>query len=118
MRLPVLQLKPQTARRQTMHSEATDPYLWLEDIHGSNAMDWVKAQNVKSKDASGRSRFIGKIMIPFSKVWMQPTVFGGNLDHNYIFNFWQDAHIQGYWRRTTIADYTNAQPHLGNAGRR
>ncbi|MGZ7471037.1 hypothetical protein ACXWTZ_09090, partial [Streptococcus pyogenes] len=22
-----------------------DPYLWLEDIHGARAMDWVKAQN-------------------------------------------------------------------------
>ena len=22
-----------------------DPYLWLENIHGAKAMDWVKAQN-------------------------------------------------------------------------
>jgi len=35
----------------------------------------------------------------------------GNLDHNYVFNFWQDAqHPKGVWRRTTITDYSQAQP--------
>ena len=95
-----------------MHSTAADPYLWLEDIHGSNAMDWVKAQNAKSAavlegDADYQKDYdaILKIMdatdrIPF-----------GNLNHDYVFNFWQDAqHPKGIWRRTTIADYANAQP--------
>src|ERR1700689_746431 len=30
-------------------TEASDPYLWLEDIHGAKSMDWVKAQNAKSR---------------------------------------------------------------------
>jgi prolyl oligopeptidase len=35
----------------------------------------------------------------------------GNIDHNYVFNFWQDAsHPKGVWRRTTIADYANPKP--------
>ncbi len=44
---------------------------------------------------------------------MRPTAFPiGHLDHNDVFNFWQDAeHPKGIWRRTTIADYANAQPH-------
>jgi hypothetical protein len=33
---------PQTA------AAADDPYLWLEDVHGAKALEWVKAQNVKS----------------------------------------------------------------------
>jgi prolyl oligopeptidase len=95
-----------------MHIEAADPYLWLEDIHGSNALDWVKAQNAKSAavlegDADYQKDYdaILKVMdatdrIPF-----------GNLDHNFVFNFWQDAqHPKGIWRRTTIADYANPQP--------
>jgi len=27
-----------------------DPYLWLEDIHGQKAVEWVKAQNKRSLD--------------------------------------------------------------------
>ncbi|HET7756918.1 MAG TPA: prolyl oligopeptidase family serine peptidase, partial [Steroidobacteraceae bacterium] len=35
----------------------------------------------------------------------------GALDHQYVFNFWQDAvHPKGIWRRTTIAGYANAGP--------
>jgi prolyl oligopeptidase len=90
-----------------------DPFLWLEDIHGAKAMEWVKAQNARSTaalqtdpDYQADYDSILKVMdatdrIPF-----------GHLDHNEVFNFWQDAaHPKGLWRRTTIADYTNAQPH-------
>jgi prolyl oligopeptidase len=92
--------------------ETNDPFLWLEDIHGTNAIDWVKAQNARSigqleADADYQADYdsILKVMdatdrIPF-----------GNLDHNYIFNFWRDAaNPKGVWRRTTIADYANAKP--------
>src|SRR5665213_3569195 len=94
------------------HVEAADPFLWLEDIHGEKPMAWVKEQNVKSTavlqaDADYQRDYdsILKVMdatdrIPF-----------GNIDHNYIFNFWQDAsHPKGIWRRTTISDYANEQP--------
>src|ERR1019366_879469 len=95
-----------------MHIEAADPFLWLEDVHGVKAMEWVKAQNARSTavlqaDAEYQTDYdsILKVMdatdrIPF-----------GNLDHNYVFNFWQDAqHPKGIWRRTTITDYSQAQP--------
>jgi len=35
----------------------------------------------------------------------------GDLDHTYVFNFWQDAeHPKGVWRRTGIADYARPAP--------
>ena len=93
-------------------SGATDPYLWLEDVHGAKALDWVKAQNAKStavlqadpdyqKDYDAILRVLDATdRIPY-----------GNLDHQYVFNFWQDAqHPKGIWRRTGIADYSNAAP--------
>ncbi len=30
------------------HMEATDPFLWLEDVHGAKPLEWVKTQNTKS----------------------------------------------------------------------
>jgi prolyl oligopeptidase len=103
----------ETTATNQMHIDATDPYLWLEDIHGTNAMAWVKAQNAKSAavlegDADYQKDYdaILKVMDATDRI---PY---GNLDHNFVFNFWQDAqNPKGIWRRTTIADYANAQPH-------
>jgi prolyl oligopeptidase len=90
-----------------------DPYLWLTEIHGAKALAWVKKQNEKSDavlkgDPSYRQdndALLGVLnandRIP------EPRV----VDHQWVFNFWQDAsHVRGLWRRTTIADYANANP--------
>ena len=95
-----------------MQTDATDPYLWLEDVYGAKSMEWVKAQNARSTavlqadpDYAADYAAILKVLDAFDRI-----PFGG-LDHNYIFNFWQDAqHPKGLWRRTTIADYAQAQP--------
>jgi len=92
--------------------ETNDPYLWLEDIHGTKPLEWVKAQNARSigkleadPDYPANYDSLLKVMdatdrIPF-----------GELDHNYIFNIWRDAaNPKGVWRRTTIADYAKAKP--------
>jgi prolyl oligopeptidase len=92
---------------------AADPYLWLEDIHGQQATNWVRAQNARSlaalqSDPSYQTDYaaILKILDATDRIPM------GDLDHDYIFNFWQDAaHPKGLWRRTTIADYAKAAPH-------
>ncbi|MDE2133444.1 MAG: S9 family peptidase [Alphaproteobacteria bacterium] len=90
-----------------------DPYIWLEDIHGAKPLAWVAEQNRKSLGvlkADPRYRtnydFILKVLDAADRI---PY---GNLDHQYVFNFWQDAeHPKGLWRRTTVADYANANPH-------
>jgi prolyl oligopeptidase len=91
---------------------AADPYLWLEDVHGTKALDWVKAQNAKSiavlqGDPDYRKDYdaILKVLDATDRI---PY---GELDHQYVLNFWQDAqHPKGVWRRTTIADYANPAP--------
>ena len=30
---------------------SADPFLWLEDVNGAKAMDWVKAENAKTARA-------------------------------------------------------------------
>ncbi len=95
-----------------MNHVMEDPYLWLEDIHGAKPMEWVKAQNAKSlgilkadPDYQNDYDSLLKVMDATDRI---PY---GSLDHQYVFNFWQDAqHPKGIWRRTTIADYANASP--------
>jgi len=89
-----------------------DPYLWLEDVHGSRAMEWVKAQDARAAtqlqsdpDYQGDFEALLRVMdapdrIPY-----------GDLDHQHVFNFWQDAqHSKGIWRRVSIADYRAPAP--------
>ena len=89
-----------------------DPYLWLEDIHGARPMEWVKAQNARATrilqaDPAYQQDFdaLLKVMDATDRI---PY---GDLDHQYVFNFWQDAqHPKGIWRRTSVADYGRPDP--------
>jgi prolyl oligopeptidase len=89
-----------------------DPYLWLEDVSSSRAMDWVNAHNAKSTavlEADPRyARYYEEALavaqasdrIPFGRF------LGGQ-----VYNYWQDAdHVRGIWRRTSLAGYEAAQP--------
>ena len=100
-----------TTRSHAALDEA-DPYLWLEDVHGAKSMEWVKAQNARSiaalrADPDYQSDYdsILKVMDAADRI---PY---GDLDHQSVFNFWQDAqHPKGIWRRASIAEYAKAAP--------
>ncbi|HXB19253.1 MAG TPA: prolyl oligopeptidase family serine peptidase [Steroidobacteraceae bacterium] len=91
---------------------AADPYLWLEDVHGAQALEWVKGQNAKSTAVLQADPDYRKDYDAILKVLdATDRIPYGELDHQYVFNFWQDAeHPKGIWRRTGIADYANAAP--------
>jgi prolyl oligopeptidase len=91
---------------------AADPYLWLEDVHGAKALEWVRAQNAKSTAVLQADPDYQKDYDAILKVLdATDRIPYGELDHQYVFNFWQDAqHPKGIWRRTSIADYANAAP--------
>jgi len=93
-------------------SEVADPYLWLEDVQGARALSWVREQNARSTallqadpDYQRDYDALLKLMDATDRI---PY---GTLEHDYVFNFWQDAeHPKGIWRRTGIAQYAKASP--------
>jgi prolyl oligopeptidase len=95
------------------NSDPADPYLWLEDVHGDRAMDWVKTENAKTSaaldnDALYKSLYSDAKAIAES----QDRIPQPNLLHGAVYNFWQDAdHVHGLWRRTSLADYQTPAPH-------
>ncbi|TLY66893.1 MAG: hypothetical protein E6K46_11845, partial [Gammaproteobacteria bacterium] len=94
------------------HSASPDPYLWLEDVHGAKPLEWVKAQNARSAGILKADPSYHKDYEAILKV-MDATdrIPYGDLEHQYVFNFWQDVeHPKGIWRRTTIADYAHSAP--------
>ncbi len=96
----------------TALAEDEDPYLWLEDIDGAQAVEWVKAHNavsIKELEAVPEYEPILesaiKILDSDERIPM-PTQEG-----DYIYNFWQDAeHERGILRRTTLASYRTDSP--------
>lgn len=89
-----------------------DPYLWLEDIQGKKALDWVKEQNaVSTKELEA---------VPgFEKMRERLLTILNSKDHipfiakhgKYYYNFWRDEkNERGLWRRTTLEEYKKAEP--------
>ncbi len=88
-----------------------DPYLWLEDIHGAKALDWVKAQNVRSAALKQDPRYRADYDALLAMLDAQDRIPSPELIAGTVFNFWQDAdHVHGIWRRTSLASYAQAAP--------
>ncbi|HQR21791.1 MAG TPA: prolyl oligopeptidase family serine peptidase [Burkholderiaceae bacterium] len=89
-----------------------DPYLWLEDVSGDRALDWVRGRNaVAEKEFSADPRYEplrrGLLAIFDSKERI-PLVERYGDD---VYNFWRDAEQpRGVWRRTSLAGYRKPQP--------
>ncbi|WP_240095488.1 prolyl oligopeptidase family serine peptidase [Thermomonas flagellata] len=89
-----------------------DPYAWLEDVQGEQALDWVRARNARTEaDIAATPAFqaleadIRAILDSSAKI---PAVqkIGA-----YYYNFWKDAeHPRGLWRRTTLEEYRKPEP--------
>lgn len=91
----------------------SDPYLWLADIHGAKALDWVRAQDVRS-DAALKSdpRYVADRTAILNVLNAQDRIPEGSLEHDWVLNFWQDAqHVRGIWRRASISEYARPSPH-------
>ncbi len=89
-----------------------DPYLWLEEVEGKKAMDFVIDQNKKtyekfSQDSIYKSIYSKTLEILNSTDRIAfPSIIG-----NHIYNFWQDKeHVRGIWRRTTKESYLSNNP--------
>ncbi|WAC59993.1 prolyl oligopeptidase family serine peptidase [Brevundimonas sp. SL130] len=94
-------------------SEASDPYVWLEDVDGERAMEWVKAHNAHSLGVlQGDPRYETLHDQALAIVQARDRIPAPGFTHDgHIDNFWQDAeHVRGVWRRTTLDSYKTAEP--------
>ena len=94
-------------------SDATDPYLWLEEIDGERAMAWVEEHNEHSLGVlRGDPRFETLHQQALEIVQARDRIPGVGFNHDgTLDNFWQDAeHVRGVWRTTTLDSYRTAEP--------
>lgn len=102
---------PAAATGTVVDPTSDDPFLWLEDVEGERALDWVRERNSKALErlATPREREIERAALEVldddAKI---PYV---SLAGGLLYNFWRDAaHPRGIWRRTTPESYRTASP--------
>jgi len=93
-------------------AEAADPYLWLEEVTGEKALDWVRARNAESHKELATSpafqQLEGDLLKIFDSKERIPYV---SKRGPYYYNFWKDGqNPRGLWRRTTLEEYRKAEP--------
>ncbi len=94
-----------TAGSANMNAE--DPYLWLEDVEGERALEWVRQQNDRSlATLEGDPRFAQLRADALALANSQDRLPLGGIHDGYYYNFWQDAsHVRGIYRRARVADF-------------
>lgn len=89
-----------------------DPWLWLEDIHGTKPLAWVEAQNARAHKAYAETpafeaarKQVLAVLDSDAKI-----PFVSKIGDRY-YNFWKDKdHPRGLWRRTTLEEYRKDKP--------
>jgi prolyl oligopeptidase len=89
----------------------SDPHLWLEDITGDDALEWVEAHNEPTLSDLGGERFEQMRAEALEVLDTDSRIPYVRRRGEYLYNFWRDAaNPRGLWRRTTMDGYRTAEP--------
>lgn len=86
-----------------------DPYLWLEEVEGEQALAWVKERNAHSLGILEQDpRFEALKQSALKDYNAKDKIAYGRLLGGGVHNFWQDdTHVRGIWRRATGRSYAS-----------
>jgi prolyl oligopeptidase len=94
------------------NNNATDPYLWLEEVEGDAALTWVREQNVRSlAKINAHPEFESNYAAALELATSKERIPYGSVRDGMVYNFWQDdRNVRGLWRRTTLTSYESLEP--------
>lgn len=99
------------AGRRTLFAPDDDPYLWLEEIEGGRALNFVERQNGRTLRAFGGAAF-KRDRDALASIYDRPDnipYVGRRGDH--LYNIWRDAgNLRGLWRVTTLDEFRKPNP--------
>jgi prolyl oligopeptidase len=92
--------------------DAQDPFGWLEEVEGVEALAWVRARNDEAHASVGADPVFAKIEAQILEVLdSDDRVPEVSRLGEHLYNFWRDAdHERGIWRRTTPDSYRTDDP--------
>jgi prolyl oligopeptidase len=89
-----------------------DPFLWLEEVEGPRALEWVEGRNAETVAQLTRHGSYAPIFERTMQILdshdriAYPSILGDRL-----YNFWQEpSQPRGIWRRTTWESYLSGEP--------
>jgi prolyl oligopeptidase len=88
-----------------------DPFIWLEEVEGAAALQWVRAQNARSlalleSDPRYGALYREALAVVAAADRIPYPRFLGDRE---LANFWQDdSHVRGLWRMTSLASFATA----------
>ena len=88
-----------------------DPWLWLEEVNGVDALAWADAQTAATLRRFGGDAFERDVNTLRTMLDRPDKLPGVTRRGGLLYNFWVDAaHPRGLWRRTTIERYREPDP--------
>jgi prolyl oligopeptidase len=95
-----------------LQAQTEDPYLWLEEVNGAKALEFVNQHNLTTIEKLSKEESYQRIYDKSLEIYnstdriIYPSLYPG-----YVYNFWQDKeHVRGIWRRSPQEDYLNGNP--------
>ncbi|GAA0484006.1 prolyl oligopeptidase family serine peptidase [Streptomyces sp. NPDC046215] len=89
-----------------------DPYLWLEDVTGEAALDWVRERNAETAGRLTSGPGFKQLTTELREILDDTDRIPYTRRRgDHLYSFWQDAgHVRGVWRRTTLEEYRKDEP--------
>ncbi|MEN7341341.1 MAG: prolyl oligopeptidase family serine peptidase [Pseudomonadota bacterium] len=89
-----------------------DPNVWLEEVEGERALDWVREQNERSlKGLEDNPVFKENYEAGLALATSAERIPYGTIRDGQVYNFWQDENnVRGVIRRTPLAEYREERP--------
>ncbi|RWK00716.1 prolyl oligopeptidase family protein [Mesorhizobium sp.] len=91
---------------------AEDPFLWLEERNGKEALDWVHRQNAATvAELQGDPSYQAAFETALDLMTAEDNIAVGAALAGHVYNFWQDkTNALGLWRRAPVASYETEKP--------
>ncbi|MFZ2511290.1 MAG: prolyl oligopeptidase family serine peptidase [Gordonia sp. (in: high G+C Gram-positive bacteria)] len=89
-----------------------DPHLWLEDVTGDDALNWVREHNEPTvAELTCTPRFSELRASALEVLDTDSKIPYVKRRGEFLYNFWRDAtNPKGLWRRTTLESYRTSEP--------
>ncbi|MDO5661641.1 MAG: prolyl oligopeptidase family serine peptidase [Brachybacterium sp.] len=91
---------------------SSDPWQWLEDVTGEDALAWVRERNAAAEAEIDEGGLAATLQDEIRTILdASDKIPGVTLRGEHLYNFWTDAeHERGLWRRTTWDSYRSETP--------
>src|SRR5229473_5630500 len=101
------------AQAPVQTADPADPFIWLEEVSSPRAMAWVERHNQATTNRlEADPRYARNYAEALEIAGAKDRIPEPEFVRGEIYNFWQDReHLRGYWRKTTLTDYTRSEPH-------